>query len=99
MNVRLDLGVGLTEPISIYSICEKLGVIVRIVDVNMDGIYLRGSPPRILISSLRPLSRRVFSCAHELGHHIFGHGSTLEECKEDAELPQGTNPKEFLADA
>jgi len=42
----------------------------------MEGMYYRGDPARIVIGARRPLSRRNFTCGHELGHHIFGHGST-----------------------
>lgn len=66
-------------------------------DINTEGIYATRPKPMILISSLRPLSRRAFTCAHELGHHFFGHGSTIDELKEESESVD-FQPHEFLAD-
>jgi hypothetical protein len=64
----------------------------------MEGTFLKSDPPQILLSALRPLPRRAFTCGHELGHHVFGHGSTIDELKEEAE--RGVfNPDEFLVDS
>src|SRR5438874_13211824 len=65
----------------------------------MEGTYLKSDPPRILISALRPLFRRVFNCAHELGHHVFGHGSTIDELQEDGQEKPAFEPNEFLVNA
>ena len=72
------------SPICIYGLCETLGVTVRFNNINMEGMYQRGLPPRIHLSARRPLPRRVYNCAHELGHHVFGHGSSIDELREDA---------------
>jgi hypothetical protein len=65
----------------------------------MEGMYSGGEPPRILVSSRRPLVRRVFTCGHELGHHEFGHGTTIDEMKEEAAALKDENPDEFLVNA
>ena len=57
-------------PICIYGLCETLGVTVRFNNINMEGMYQRGAPPRIHLSARRPLPRRAYNCAHELGHHV-----------------------------
>ena len=85
-------------PICIYGLCETLGVQVRFNNINMEGMYQRGIPPRIHLSARRPLPRRAYNCAHELGHHIFGHGSSIDELREDAKARPWEDPKEFLAD-
>ena len=87
-----------TGPICIYGLCETLGVIVRFNHINMEGMYQRGIPPRIHLSARRPLPRRAYSCAHELGHHVFGHGSSIDELREDAKARPWEDPKEFIAD-
>ena len=87
-----------TSPICIYGLCETLGVAVRFNNINMEGMYQRGLPPRIHLSARRPLPRRTFNCAHELGHHAFGHGSSIDELREDAKAQPWEDPKEFLAD-
>lgn len=86
------------SPICIYGLCETLGVAVRFNNINMEGMYQRGLPPRIHLSARRPLPRRVYNCAHELGHHVFGHGSSIDELREDAKVQPWEDPKEFLAD-
>jgi len=86
------------SPVCIYGLCEKLGVTVRFNDINMEGMYQHGSPPRIHLSARRPLQRRAFSCAHELGHHVFGHGSSIDELREDAKQHPWEDSKEFMAD-
>ena len=85
-------------PICIYGLCETLGVAVRFNNINMEGMYQRGIPPRIHLSARRPLPRRAYNCAHELGHHVFGHGSSIDELREDAKAQPWEDPKEFLAD-
>lgn len=86
------------SPICIYGLCETLGVQVRFNNINMEGMYQRGLPPRIHLSARRPLPRRAYNCAHELGHHVFGHGSSIDELREDAKAQPWEDPKEFLAD-
>ena len=86
------------SPICIYRLCEVLGVTVRFNNINMEGMYQRGTPPRIHLSALRPLPRRTYNCAHELGHHVFGHGSSVDELREDAKQHPWEDAKEFLAD-
>jgi Zn-dependent peptidase ImmA (M78 family) len=95
---RAKAGADQSQPICIYGICEKLGVTVRFNNINMEGMYQRGAQPRIHLSARRPLPRRAFNCAHELGHHVFGHGSSIDELREDAKENPWNDPKEFLAD-
>jgi Zn-dependent peptidase ImmA (M78 family) len=86
------------SPLCIYRLCETLGVAVRFNNINMEGMYQRGAPPRIHLSARRPLPRRAYNCAHEAGHHVFGHGSSIDELREDAKEHPWEDPKEFLAD-
>lgn len=85
-------------PICVYGLCETLGVAVRFNNINMEGMYQRGVPPRIHLSARRPLPRRAYNCAHELGHHVLGHGSSIDELREDAKAQPWEDPNEFLAD-
>jgi len=87
-----------TSPICVYGLCDALGVTVRFNNINMEGMYQGGVPPRIHLSACRPLPRRAFNCAHELGHHVFGHGSSIDELREDAKEHTWDDPKEFVAD-
>lgn len=96
---RVKAGVDLKSPTCIFGLCEAHNVAVRFNDINMEGMYDRTPKPRIHVSVLRPLARRTFTCAHELGHHVFGHGSTIDELREDQANSADRPPNEILADA
>lgn len=98
-NVRNDLNLEDDEPVSAFDACQELGVNVRFTDINMEGMYKKGPPAKIFISALRPLPRRMFNCAHELGHHLFEHGSTIDELADRKNLKSWQDPIEFLADS
>jgi len=99
ISTRTKYGLDLKSPICIYSLCELHNVTVRFNKINMEGMYDRVPKPRIHISALRPLARRNFTCAHELGHHVFSHGSTIDEIREDQQIYLNRPPNEVLADA
>jgi Zn-dependent peptidase ImmA (M78 family) len=99
IDVRRNAGFDNKSPLCIYGLCDKLNVRVKFVDISMEGIYLREAEPIILLSALRPLPRRIFTCAHELGHHVFGHGSTIDELIEESERSKAFQPEEFLANS
>lgn len=98
ITARLKAGKDLVSPICIYSVAEAHGVRVTFNDINMEGMYQRGSPPRIHLSSKRPLVRRAYNCAHELGHHILGHGSSIDELRENQTVRPWDVPEEYSAD-
>jgi Zn-dependent peptidase ImmA (M78 family) len=98
IDIRVEGKLDLMSPICIYELCDELKVQVRFVDINMEGAYVANTKPLILISALRPLPRRNFTCAHELGHHIFEHSSTVDELMKDREKAKGLDPNEFLVD-
>ena len=100
IDKRLEANIGLSRPLCIYELCAREGIRVRFLKVSMEGIYQRGSPPRIHLSSLRPGPRQVFSCGHELGHHVFGHGSTLDPLNDDGRSDEDRDkPEEVLVNA
>lgn len=104
IDVRAAHGLDQVGPVDVYALAKAAGAKVRFVDVaSMEGMYGRGEAGTVIwLSSLRPLPRRNFSCAHELGHHVFGHGSTVDELLDDAGAcgrgPGPFRPEEFLAD-
>lgn len=87
--------------LNVFDLCgERLDppVLVRFTDVpSMEGFYLRQDPPEIFLGE-RPLVRRTFNCAHELGHHVFGHGSTFDKLTAEGESGRSFEPDEFLVD-
>lgn len=110
IRLRQNANLGLDGPIDVYGLCDHLRVPFRFVEVSMEGMYQRTPAPHIILSALRPLARRVFNCAHELGHHAFGHGFTIDglvqenlESMREASRAGPTRlqkaPEEFLVDA
>ncbi len=96
LKVRRKTGYGITQPICVYDIAEKLNVDVWFIKApSLEGMY-RKTPPAILISAERPYGRQVFTCAHELGHHIFNHGSHIDELAQKSNI---YDPQEFLVDS
>src|SRR5205823_3063845 len=94
VEIREEFGYDFRSPICVYELCERAGVKVSFVaDVSMEGVYAAFRKPTIVLSALRPLSRRAFTCAHELGHHVFGHGSAIDELREVAHS-KAFDPKE-----
>jgi len=99
ISARQTAMCDLHSPVCIYAICEAHRVKVRFNNIgSMEGLYDRTPEPRIHLSALRPLARRAYTCGHELGHHVFGHGSTIDELRDEGDAPSD-NPKEFLAEA
>jgi len=99
VKTRTRAGLDQFSPVCIFDLCQKLDVTVRFTDINMEGMYSGSDPQCIFVSSLRPLARRVFTCGHELGHHEFGHGTTVDEMKDETAALKDENPDEFLVNA
>lgn len=96
---RSSGGLDQHSPICIFGLSDSFGIVVRFNEINMEGMYQRGIPPRIHLSSLRPPARRTFTCAHELGHHVLGHGSSIDELREESQGGSWDDPNELLADS
>lgn len=99
LEVREEAGLAFNTPLCVFGLCESLGVRVQFVDINMEGLYSIEKSPLIMLSVLRPQARRVFNCGHELGHHVFEHGFTLDELQAQETSNGHSDPNEFLADA
>lgn len=100
-SVRDRFDVPMTAAVNVIDLCiehYKPKIVVRFQDISMEGVYLREPRPEIWLG-LRPLVRRVYNAAHELGHHEFGHGSTFDELQTDDEedAPRPFKPNEYLA--
>lgn len=82
----------------VYDLLGQLGLELRFLEVpSMEGLYSPGPPPLVAVSSLRPPGRQAFTCAHELGHHIFGHGWKVDELVAEQRTRQNMEKEEFLA--
>lgn len=98
LRMRRDAGYGLDEAVCVYDLAERLGIEVRFTDIpSMEGMLYCNPEPVIIVTSLRPLGRRTFTCAHELGHVHYGHGTIIDELSGKA--PKAVfDPVEFVAD-
>jgi hypothetical protein len=56
-DARDSVGIDLIAPVDIYAVAEAIGIRVRFLPVSMEGFYRKGSPPRVMLSALRPLAR------------------------------------------
>lgn len=69
----------LDAPVDLNRVAARLGLDVTEKEFveEIDGFYLRipGAPPVIAINNsyTKPISRRRFTLAHEIGHHLLGH--------------------------
>jgi len=99
LQVRKKLGLSIEDSVSALDAAERLGIDVRLVDLpSMEGMYVRGNRPTIILSTKRPSGRRSFTCAHEIGHHIMGHGEQFDELVKEKTFSRASDPKEFQAD-
>lgn len=80
LQTRLKyLGVQPSAPICPFNLAEAMGIDVRFVKISsFEGMYL-SDDLFILIGAERPEGRKVFTCAHEIGHHVLGHGTVIDE--------------------
>ena len=85
------------EALDVIDLAEAAGLEVLFVPLgSLEGMYYSGETPTILLPSDRPPGRQAFSCAHELGHHVFGHGSRLDAFIAEDPTDQATEA-EWLA--
>ncbi len=98
MHLRKQLNLKLTAPVNVYDLIDNLKdnlkVDVWFKDVSsVEGMYRKGSPSQIVVCSLRPPGRQAFTCAHELGHHVFDHGTKFDDLMEN----DSNDEEEFIA--
>src|SRR5262245_32908607 len=102
VELRQEAGLPFGTPVNVFDLCELLEPKVRVcfADYSMEGCYVRSDRPLIEVSALRPLGRRVFNTAHELGHHALGHpGIRLDEQLEEGRADPSADPDEYAANA
>jgi hypothetical protein len=101
MQLRRNLAIPREVPVNAFDIAQMCGLDVRFLDVpSLEGMFVRDPGLRVLLPSLehRPRSRVLFSCAHEVGHHQFGHGTTADEYLAEGQS-RALSHEEYLADS
>ncbi len=100
LSLRHSQHIPPNRPVQVYDLVDALNIDLWFVDApSMEGLYYKASRPAILISALRPKGRRSFTCAHELGHHVFRHGTVADELVLSSEQTNTFDPNEFLVDS
>lgn len=98
VTTRKKAGLPVTAPLCPFDLAEKLKIEVRFVDIaSMEGMYVKRIPPLILVAADRPAGRQAFTCAHELGHHEFGHGTRADALGFCSFPSRRSDPDEYLA--
>lgn len=98
-RTRRVVGLPKLSACCVIDLAEKMGIDVRFVSIpSFEGAYLYQDTATVLISSLRPAGRQAYTCAHEIGHHIFGHGSRFDELQGSTREGLSVAEDEFLCD-
>lgn len=99
LRVRAAAHVKPWEAVDVFDLSKSAGVELRFANIaSMEGMYLRQKSPVILVASERPPGRQRFTCAHELGHHVFGDGSRIDELLESVKAQGRRSEEEVRAD-
>jgi uncharacterized protein DUF955 len=96
LETRRRANVSKADPICVYDLAERLGVEVKFCGgSSFGGMYAKASQT-VLVPALRPPGRQAFTCAHELGHWYFRHGSQIDQLS-DIDQDSDSTPEERLA--
>lgn len=101
LKLRGEMGIGPQAPAPVFDVIDRLGIQLRFMPIpSLEGVYQGPPNPVILVSSDRPPGRQAYTGAHELGHHVYGHGVAVGVASDDAgrEPPESVGPEEYLAD-
>lgn len=97
LEIRRRVSASNSQPICVYDTAEQLGIEVIFRPENSLGGLYNKSAQTILVPAHRPPGRQAFTCAHEIGHWFFGHGTSIDEIG-DLERYHESQPKERLVD-
>lgn len=97
-RTRLKAGLDAYTAICVFDLAEHLEIDLRFQALpSLEGMYSPGDPPIVIVSALRPSGRQRANCAHEIGHHVFGHGTRIDQLIDDNGRSPQFEPEEFIA--
>lgn len=94
-KLRRESGLGWVDPADPIDLAAKSGCEVFFCDQSsIEGLYSPNPKPTIVVGACRPAGRRNFTSAHELAHHIFSDGVSVDELTDRSDR----GPTELRAD-
>jgi len=98
MQVRALYKRSLIDPICPFDLALDMKIELRFQSLpSLEGMYTPTPRSAIVIGSERPAPRQAYTCAHEIGHHAFGHGTKIDELQDVGIITKPFDPEEFLA--
>jgi Zn-dependent peptidase ImmA (M78 family) len=101
LKLRSEMGIKPQAPAPVFDVIDRLGIKLSFIPIpSLEGVYQGQPNPVILVSSDRPPGRQAYTGAHELGHHVYGHGVAVGAASGEVgqEPPESAGPEEYLAD-
>lgn len=98
IETRKRLAIPMDHAVCAVDIAQQLDLEVWLKPLpSLAGMYSGGTDPTIIVGSDRPAGYQASVCAHEIGHHVFGHGTRVDEYVEGAGRARSDDPEESLA--
>jgi hypothetical protein len=98
LRLRSRHGHAPEQPVCPIDLALAENVDVRFEAIkSLEGMYSPDGPV-IVLGSLRPRGRRAYTCAHELGHHVFEHGLRVDELLDGDSDGGQKDEAEYVAD-
>ena len=101
IEFRLAREIAFDSPCDVYEVIFQRNIDLQFVDIpSLEGVYLEEPEAcRICVSAHRPAGRQRFTAAHELGHHVLGHGTQFDAVVDELERVTSSHTEEEEADA
>lgn len=98
-RLHARLHTDLSRPVDIFRIVQELGIWLNSRPLgNLFGFYLRQDDALgVCLNAAHPETLQRYTCAHELGHHLLGHESNLDDAADIDGLGGGTPAQERAA--
>ena len=97
LEVRRRAGVDRSDPVCVFDLAERLKLEVKFCSGSSFGGMYSKTSGAVLVPTLRPPGRQATTCAHEMGHWFFNHGTRVDEISVD-DTYLSDSPEEQLAD-
>ena len=99
-RARRRLGLPLERRVDIFAVIESEGVWLMFQPLReLYGFYRRvGDVAGVVINANHPVSLQRYTAAHEYGHHVLGHGFSLDEVR-NVDGARGVDGARDLEDA